>query len=77
MIIFRFIFKSNTVILLTIYYIIVFFNDFQVDPTSLGIPDNEYDIVMLVRKAFIHNFLKVAIIKPLLTIKNPELLFDW
>ena len=43
----------------------------------MGIPDNEYDAVNVIKQGFVYEFLQVALVKPIFNIKEPGKLAEW
>ena len=50
---------------------------FQVDVRNLGIPTDEFDATMLIRKGFMYEFLKTVIFKPIIKFKGKDVLMNW
>ena len=49
----------------------------RIKPESLGLPSDEYDGVSIIKRGFVYEFLKVALVKPVIAVKEPEKLKEW
>ncbi|TRY80567.1 hypothetical protein TCAL_04551 [Tigriopus californicus] len=50
---------------------------FGLRPEEVGLPGDDYDAVCLIKKGFVLEFLKVAVLNPIISIRNPDLLLEW
>ena len=44
---------------------------------NFGLPVDEYDAVMLIKRGFVYEFMRVALVKPLMSMKNTDTLIAW
>ena len=55
-----------------------FIRGYGLDPgEDFGLPTDEYDAVMLIKRGFVYEFLRVALVKPLLAMQNQDKLYAW
>ena len=70
--------KLYCLILLLLQELLKHIRGYGLDPAAdFDLPVDEYDAVMLIKRGFVYEFMRVALVKPLVSMQNAEKLGQW